>query len=73
VGQQEFIKPGENGYVFPAEDVEALSACMEEILEAPEKFPQLSRNSRQTFLDNFELNKASGAIRKVFDDVKKYL
>lgn len=72
VGQSDFITDGENGYVFPAGDVDALSACMREIIENPDSFAVLSKNIRQTFLDNFELNKAAESIKKEFNTVKKY-
>lgn len=73
VGQSEFIRNGENGYVFPAEDVTALRDCMARIIENAERFPELSRASRRTFLDNFEFDRAAQVIRGVLDEVKRYL
>lgn len=72
VGQSEFIRNGENGYVFPSEDADALRDCMVRILEAPDRFISMSRAVRQTFLDNAEFTKASGIIRRVLDEVKNY-
>lgn len=71
VGQSEYIN-GENGYVFPAEDVSALKECMIKMIENREQFPEFSKAVRKTFLNNFEFEKASLAIRKVLDEVKTY-
>jgi len=73
VGQSEFIRNGENGYVFPAEDVESLRECMAAVIEKPECFVKMSQASRQTFLDQFEFSKSAAVIRKVLDEVKTYL
>ena len=73
VGQSEFIRQGENGFVFPAEDAAALRKCMSQIIENPDRFAKMSQASRQTFLDQFEFSKASGVIRRVLDEVKGYL
>lgn len=73
VGQSEFIRNGENGYVFQSGNVTALRDCMVRILEEPERFVDMSRAIRQTFLDNTEFTKASGIIRRVLDEVKTYL
>ena len=72
VGQSEFVRNGENGYVFPAGDVLALRDCMARIVENTKHFPELSRASRQTFLDNFEFARAAEEIRGVLDEVKGY-
>ena len=72
VGQSEFIRNGENGFVFPSGNPTALRDCMVRILEEPERFINMSQSSRQTFLDNAEFNKVSGIIRQVLDEVKTY-
>ena len=72
VGQGEFIRNGENGYVFPSENPTALRDCMVRILEEPDRFINMSRSIRQTFLDNAEFTKVSGIIRQVLDEVKTY-
>ena len=72
VGQGEFIRNGENGYVFPAEDVTALRDRMIRVIGDPDGFPAMSRAVRRTFLDNFEFAKAAAAIREALDEVKGY-
>lgn len=43
----DLVRPGENGYVFPAGDVGALSAILGEILPDPEKRARMGAASRQ--------------------------
>ena len=73
VGQSVFVEEGKNGYVFPAEDVKALTNCMEKMIENRASFPEFSKEVRELFLNNFEFSKASCEIRKVFNEVKNYL
>jgi glycosyltransferase involved in cell wall biosynthesis len=57
----DLVRPGENGYVFPAGDVEALSAVLREILAAPEKRARMGSAARrrmetwspQEYVDSF--------------------
>ena len=69
VGQVEFIKDGEGGFVFASEDIAALSQCMMEIMTKPERFPEMSRKSRQIFLDNCDLQKAEKTIREIINEI----
>jgi glycosyltransferase involved in cell wall biosynthesis len=43
----DLVRPDENGYVFPAGDVEALAAIFREILADPEKRARMGAASRQ--------------------------
>lgn len=72
VGQSEFIRNGENGFVFPTGDVKALRECMIRVLEERDGFEKMSRAIRQTFLDRFEFAKAAAKIRAALDEVKNY-
>lgn len=65
VGQMEFIKDGESGFVFASEDDGALSQCMMKIMSMPDRFPEMSRRSRQIFLDNCSLQKAEKTICEI--------
>ncbi len=72
VGQSEFIRNGENGFVFPTGDATALRECMIRVLKDPSGFEKMSRAVRQTFLDRFEFAKAAKKIRRALDEVKNY-
>lgn len=72
VGQSEFVRDGENGFVFPAEDVAALRECMIRVLKDPSGFERMSRAVRQTFLDRFEFTGAADKIRAALDEAKSY-
>jgi len=43
----DLVRPDENGYVFPAGDVEALSAILREILQDPEKRERMGAAARR--------------------------
>jgi glycosyltransferase involved in cell wall biosynthesis len=43
----DLVRPGENGYVFPAGNVEALAAVLGEILEDPEKRSRMGAAARR--------------------------
>jgi len=70
VGQKDFIRNGKNGFVFPAEDENALASCMMKMIDQASSFPQMSNLIRQTFLDNFEFAKAKKTIRETIAKVE---
>jgi len=43
----DLVRPEENGYVFPAGDVEALAAILRQILPDPEKRARMGSAARQ--------------------------
>lgn len=45
-GHKELIRDGDNGYLFPADDVEALAAKMLQLLAAREQWPQVLQRGR---------------------------
>jgi glycosyltransferase involved in cell wall biosynthesis len=48
---QDLVRPGENGIVFPAGDVEALTAALREAFRDPERLAQWGRRSREIIQD----------------------
>ncbi len=45
-GHKELIRDGDNGYLFPADDVDALAAKMLQLLAAREQWPQVLQRGR---------------------------
>ena len=68
VGQKEFIRNGENGYVFKNEDVYGLAAIMKDIVSNCDNFLDMSKAARETFLKNFEMSFAKASIAKALDE-----
>jgi len=68
-GQVEYVREGENGFVFPSDNGAALSDCIRKIIERPDGFEEMSRRARQTFLDNFEATAADRSVRAVAQEV----
>lgn len=48
-GMDEIIKSGENGYIVPTEEAEALAACVARIIEQPERHAGMREAARQTY------------------------
>lgn len=69
VGQVEFIKDGDGGYIFASEDAGALSQCMTRMVSMPERFPEMSRKARQIFLDHCDPQKAEKTIREIIREI----
>lgn len=46
-GHKELIRDGDNGYLFPADDVSALAAKMLQLLAARDEWPQVLQRGRQ--------------------------
>lgn len=55
-GNPELVQPGQNGFLFPAGDVSALSDALETLLTSPEKIAAFQARSRELAQD-FELGK----------------
>lgn len=53
VGQKEYIKNGENGYIFHSENSEELSRILEHCISCPEDLHGIGEKSRQIYEDYF--------------------
>lgn len=53
VGQMEYIKNGENGYIFHSENSEELSRILEHCISCPEDLHVIGEKSRQIYEDYF--------------------
>ena len=53
VGQMEYIKNGENGYIFHSENSEELSRILEHCISCPEDLHVIGEKSRQIYEDCF--------------------
>lgn len=61
VGQAEFISQGQNGWVFPTDDVKKLSELIADIIEKPEQLPAMGDEARKVYdryfgIEEFEFN-----------------
>jgi glycosyltransferase involved in cell wall biosynthesis len=61
----DLVRPGENGYVFPAGDVEALAAILRQILPDPEKRTRMSAAARHRMETWSPREYADGVVRAV--------
>ncbi|MGE9842293.1 glycosyltransferase family 4 protein [Selenomonas bovis] len=52
-GMDDVIKSGENGFVVPVEDAEALAGCMAGIIEQPERYADMRAAARRTYEEYF--------------------
>ena len=55
-GCRETVVNGENGYLVPIKDVVVLSNAMIDLIENPEKIPQMSQNGLQMVKAKFDVN-----------------
>lgn len=67
-GNPELVRPGENGFLFPAGDVDALASALESLLSAPGKLSGLQARSRELAAD-FELGKIVGQYEQALGEV----
>ena len=54
-GTADFIRDGENGFVIPADDVDALKEKMEWILDNRDRLADIGRNARKTYEQYFSM------------------
>lgn len=54
-GTADFIREGENGFVIPADDVDALKERMEWILDNKDRLAGIGRNARKTYEQYFSM------------------
>jgi glycosyltransferase involved in cell wall biosynthesis len=56
-GCREAVKPGVNGYLVPARDVEALALAMEKFIETPNLIARMGIESRKIAEERFDVHK----------------
>lgn len=54
-GTADYIEEGENGFIVPAEDVDALAGRMEWILAHRDKLAEIGKKARKTYEDHFTM------------------
>ena len=60
----DLIIPGETGWIFPADDVNALRDTLAEALSEPDRLQQMGRNARQ-HIANYSYERATAALLKI--------
>ena len=55
-GCRETVTNGENGYLVPIKDIDALSGAMIDLIENPEKIPQMAQKGLQLVKEKFDVN-----------------
>ena len=61
-GCRETVVDGENGYLVPIKDVDALSGAMVDLIENPDKIPQMAENGLQMVKEKFDVNIVNNKI-----------
>jgi glycosyltransferase involved in cell wall biosynthesis len=56
VGHAQYIKDGENGFVFADGDIKTFSKKLEYVIVNANKLQDIGINARKVFLHNFEMN-----------------
>lgn len=65
----ELIRDGQDGYVYPLGDVDALAAAIKRYVEHPELLQVQGESARQYAMDNFSAEKNAAAIYEVINEV----
>jgi len=68
-GMPEIVENGVNGILFDAEDPNALSETVIELLRSPELQIRLGKAARQTILDKFSLDVGAQATEAFYEEV----
>lgn len=68
-GSRTLIHSGENGLLVPHEDVAALAEAIRCLIENPALSKQLAENGRQTILNEYDENKVTARIEKVYGHI----
>lgn len=61
-GCRETVVNGKNGYLVPIKDVDALSGAMVDLIENPDKIPQMAESGLQMVRDKFDVNIVNNKI-----------
>ncbi len=65
-GQEQIITPGLDGWIEPLPSVEALAACLEEILAAPSRLVDFGQNARKKVAAQFSLESMISAYEDLY-------
>lgn len=63
-GCRETVVDGENGFLVPARDSEALASTMNRFVEHPELVTTMGQRSREIAVEKYDVHKVNGAIMK---------
>lgn len=64
-GCRETIEDGENGYLVPIKDVDALEQAVTKIIDNPELISKFGKRSRQIAESKYDIAKVNGSILKI--------
>ena len=64
----ELIRNGENGYVIPTEDVEAMSRAVNSILENPELRNKMAENALQKIREQYTIENMAEEHYRIFEE-----
>lgn len=67
----EVIQHEENGYLIPPKNKVALMYAMEWMLNHRDKWPDISRNARQTVTKNYSINSVADSYVEMFSEFRK--
>ena len=70
-GNPWLVTEGENGYIFPAKDSEALAECLERLIDAPETLDGMRENSKKVYEEKFTGEIFARNIEKVYEKTLK--
>jgi glycosyltransferase involved in cell wall biosynthesis len=70
-GIPSLVREAETGFLVPTHDVEALSACLVELLRDPELRKRLGGRGRQVFLEEFEIERFRSRMEAVLEAVAR--
>jgi glycosyltransferase involved in cell wall biosynthesis len=66
-GSEDFVQPGENGWLFPPSDTAALAACLREAASlSPDRLTALGRNARAAVDTNAGLDTVVGRLLELY-------
>ena len=63
-GCRETVTDGENGYLVPVKDVDALSGAMINLIENPDKIPQMAERGLEMVKEKFDVNIVNNKINR---------
>ena len=68
-GIPELVKPGENGWLVPAGDVDALAEAIQACLQtSTETLVQMGKAAQERVLRDHNVNKEAGILANLFED-----
>lgn len=68
-GNREGVVDGENGYVVPDDDTEAISGRLSELIANPEKARRMGNNGREIALERFSLERMISDTIRLYETV----